>query len=94
MTNNNQDPLNETDKHLPTRRTLLSRLRNRDDQEHWALFFRLKQCQILDLCCFKQWPMAKVARKLGINPGRVYWARKKITRRLQQAVAELREKPL
>jgi len=53
-----------------------------------------KQYQIFDLHAFKQWPVTKVARTLGISVARVYWTQRRLTRLLQQAAADLRDKPI
>ena len=53
-----------------------------------------KQYQVFDLLVFKQWPVAKVARFLGINAGRVYLAKHRITKLVKKEVAHLRDKPI
>jgi RNA polymerase sigma-70 factor (ECF subfamily) len=53
-----------------------------------------KQYQIFDLLVFKQWPVAKVARFLGINAGRVYLAKHRIAKLVKKEVAHLRDKPI
>ena len=53
-----------------------------------------KQYQIFDLHVFKKWPVAKVARFLGINAGRVYLAKHRISNLVKKEVAYLRDKPI
>jgi RNA polymerase sigma factor (sigma-70 family) len=53
-----------------------------------------KQYQIFDLLVFKNWPVAKVARFLSINAGRVYLTKHRITKLLKKEVAHLRDKPI
>ena len=53
-----------------------------------------KQYQIFDLHVFKKWPVAKVARFLGINAGRVYLTKHRISNLVKKEVAYLRDKPI
>jgi RNA polymerase sigma-70 factor (ECF subfamily) len=45
-----------------------------------------EQYQIFDLCFFKQWPVKKIAGKLGVSRGAVYLTRHRITGLLKQEV--------
>jgi len=51
-----------------------------------------EQYQIFDLCFFKQWPVKKVARELGISRGSVYLARHRISGMLRQEIKTLEKK--
>jgi len=50
------------------------------------------QYQMFDLHVLKQWPAVKVARKLGIKMGKVYFAKYKISRMLKKEVKRLQAK--
>ena len=45
--------------------------------------------QMFDLHVLKEWPANKVARKLGVNMGRVYFAKYKVTRLLKSEIKRL-----
>ena len=53
-----------------------------------------KQYQIFDLHVFKKWPVAKVARFLGITAARVYVTKHRIAKLVKKEVAHLRDKPI
>lgn len=53
-----------------------------------------KQYQIFDLHMFKKWPVAKVARFLGVSAGRVYLTKHRIAKLMKKEVADLRAKPM
>ena len=53
-----------------------------------------KQYQIFDLLVFKQWPVAKVARFLGITAARVYLTKHRMANLVKKEVAHLRDKPI
>jgi RNA polymerase sigma factor (sigma-70 family) len=53
-----------------------------------------KQYQIFELQVFKNWPVAKVARSLGINTGRVYLTKHRIAKLVKKEIAHLRDKPI
>ena len=48
-----------------------------------------KQYQIFDLYVIKKWPVQKVARTLGINIGRVYLAKHRVTGLLKKEIKKL-----
>lgn len=50
-----------------------------------------RQYQVFDLYVRQQWPVLKVASKLGINPGSVYLIGHRLTKQLKAEVAKLRE---
>ncbi len=50
------------------------------------------QYQMFDLHVLKQWPAVKVARKLGIKMGKVYFAKYKICRMLKKEIKRLQAK--
>lgn len=51
-----------------------------------------EQYQLFDLCVFKQWPIKKIARDLGVSHGRIYLARHRIAAMLKQEVKRLEKK--
>jgi len=53
-----------------------------------------KQYQVFDLCVVKEWPVARVARALKVNRGRVYLAKHRINNLIKQEISYLRAKPL
>jgi RNA polymerase sigma-70 factor (ECF subfamily) len=53
-----------------------------------------KQYQVFDLHVLKKWPVAKVARFLGINAGRVYLAKHRVGKLVKKEIANLRNKPI
>jgi RNA polymerase sigma factor (sigma-70 family) len=53
-----------------------------------------KQYQIFDLLVFKNWPVAKVARFLGISTGRVYLARHRVGKLVKKEILQIRDKPI
>jgi RNA polymerase sigma factor (sigma-70 family) len=53
-----------------------------------------KQYQIFDLYVIKQWPVMRVVRILKINPGKVYLAKHRIGKLLQDEITRLRTKPI
>ena len=50
-----------------------------------------KQYQIFDLYVIKKWPVQKVARTLGINIGRVYLAKHRVTGLLKKEIKKLEQ---
>ena len=53
-----------------------------------------RQYQIFDLHVFKKWPVAKVARFLGITAARVYLTKHRIANLVRKEVTHLRDKPI
>ena len=53
-----------------------------------------KQYQVFDLYVFKHWPVARVARALNINPGKVYLAKHRISRLIKKEITHLQTKPI
>ena len=53
-----------------------------------------KQYQVFDLCVIKEWPVARVARALKVNRGRVYLAKHRINNLIKQEISYLRAKPI
>ena len=53
-----------------------------------------KQYQVFDLCVVKEWPVARVARALKVNRGRVYLAKHRINNLIKQEISYLRAKPI
>jgi len=51
-----------------------------------------EQFQLFDFHVLKQWPANKVARKLGVSLGKVYFAKYKISRLLKKEIKKLKEK--
>jgi RNA polymerase sigma factor (sigma-70 family) len=51
-----------------------------------------KQFQIFDLYVFEKWPVLKVARTLGVNIGRVYLAKHRISALLKKEIKILQTK--
>jgi RNA polymerase sigma-70 factor (ECF subfamily) len=51
-----------------------------------------EQYQMFDLCVYKQWPVKKIARELGVSRGAVYLARHRITAMLKQEIKSLEKK--
>jgi len=58
----------------------LARVKARVDARQW---------QIFDLYALKQWPVAAVARTLGISAGRVYMARHRLSGMLKKEIKKL-----
>lgn len=54
--------------------TALQRIKERVKARHFQMF---------DLCAIKKWPMARVARVLGVNVAQVYLAKSRISRLLK-----------
>jgi RNA polymerase sigma factor (sigma-70 family) len=52
---------------------------------------RAKQYQIFDLYVVKQWPVQKVARTLGVNIGRVYLAKHRVSALIRKEVKLLED---
>jgi RNA polymerase sigma-70 factor (ECF subfamily) len=53
---------------------------------------KARQYQIFDLYVIKQWPVQKVARTLGVNVGRVYLAKHRISALLKNEMGKLESK--
>ncbi len=51
-----------------------------------------EQYQLFDFHVLKQWPAHKVARKLGVNLGQVYFAKYKISKLMKQEIRKLEAK--
>ncbi len=51
-----------------------------------------EQYQLFDFHVLKQWPAKKVARKLGVNLGQVYFAKYKISKLMKQEIRKLEAK--
>jgi RNA polymerase sigma-70 factor (ECF subfamily) len=51
-----------------------------------------EQYQIFDLCLFKQWPVKKVARELGVSLGQVYLAKHRVSVLIKKEIKKLRKK--
>jgi len=51
-----------------------------------------EQYQIFDLCVFKEAPIKKIARELGVSKGRVYLARHRIAAMLKEEIKGLEKK--
>jgi RNA polymerase sigma-70 factor (ECF subfamily) len=51
-----------------------------------------EQYQIFDLCLFKQWPVKKVARELGVSMGQVYLAKHRVSVLIKKEIKKLRKK--
>ena len=63
---------------IPTQRSLLSKLKNWDDQQSWQEFFDT------------YWKLIYgVARTLGINAGQVYLAKHRVARLVQKEIKSL-----
>jgi RNA polymerase sigma-70 factor (ECF subfamily) len=55
-----------------------------------------KHYQIFDLYVFKEWPVSKVSRTIGVSPARVYLVKHRIQRLIRKEIARLqseRDKP-
>jgi RNA polymerase sigma-70 factor (ECF subfamily) len=53
-----------------------------------------KQYQVFDLCVVREWPVARVARALKVNRGRVYLAKHRINNLIKREISYLRAKPI
>lgn len=53
-----------------------------------------KQYQVFDLHVFKKWSVARVARTLEINPGRVYLIKHRINNLIKKEIGYLRTTPI
>lgn len=53
-----------------------------------------KHFQIFDLYVLKQWPVMQISRVLKINPGKVYLAKHRVGKLIQQEISRLRTKPI
>ena len=51
-----------------------------------------ERSQIFDLCLFKQWPVKKVARELGVSLGQVYLAKHRVSILIKKEIKKLRNK--
>jgi len=51
-----------------------------------------EQYQMFDLCVYKQWPVKRIAKQLGVSRGSVYLARHRITGMLKQEVKAMEKK--
>ena len=50
-----------------------------------------RQYQIFDLYVIKQWPVRKVASTLGVNTGRVYLAKHRISALIKREIKNLED---
>jgi RNA polymerase sigma-70 factor (ECF subfamily) len=60
--------------------------------ERIARRVKAKHYQVFDLYVRQQWPVLKVARELGVNPGSVYLIGHRLTKQLKDEVEVLRKK--
>jgi RNA polymerase sigma-70 factor (ECF subfamily) len=60
--------------------------------ERIARRVKAKHYQVFDLYVRQQWPVLKVARELGVNPGSVYLIGHRLTKQLKDEVEVLRTK--
>ena len=51
-----------------------------------------EQYQLFDFHVLKQWPAKKVARKLGVNLGQVYFAKYNISKLMKKEIKKLETK--
>jgi len=51
-----------------------------------------EQYQMFDLCVYKQWPVKRIAKQLGVSRGSVYLARHRITGMLKRAVKAMEKR--
>ena len=51
-----------------------------------------EQYQLFDFHVLKQWPAKKVARKLGVNLGKVYFAKYKVSKLMKREIKKLETK--
>jgi len=51
-----------------------------------------EQYQMFDLCVYKQWPVKRIAKQLGVSRGSVYLARHRITGMLKQEVKAMEKR--
>src|ERR1043165_4657928 len=63
----------------------LARVKRKVDAKHY---------QVFDLYVFKQWPVSRIARALGVNRGSVYLAKHRISKLLKKEILYLQSKPL
>jgi RNA polymerase sigma-70 factor (ECF subfamily) len=79
------DALWEEDWKLNLGKAALANLRTQVDPEQYQMF---------DLHVLREWPAAKVAHKLGVKMGKVYFAKYKLSRLLKKEVRRLEAKIL
>jgi RNA polymerase sigma factor (sigma-70 family) len=53
-----------------------------------------KQFQLFDLYVVKKWPMSRITKTMGVNPGNVYLAKHRVGKLIQREAKLLREKPV
>lgn len=53
-----------------------------------------KHYQAFDLYVFKEWPVARVAKALRMNAGRVYLIKHRVSALIKKEIAYLRQKPM
>jgi RNA polymerase sigma factor (sigma-70 family) len=63
----------------------IERVKRKVDPKHYQAF---------DLYVFKKWPVARVARTLKLNPGRIYLVKHRINNLIQKEIALLQTKPI
>ena len=52
-----------------------------------------KQYQIFDLAVLKEWPVSRISHFLKINPGRIYLAKHRVSRLIEQELRALKANP-
>jgi len=72
-----------------------------EEWEHYVMEAAIKkvkrkvkpeQYQMFDLCTFKEWPVKKVARELGVSLGTVYLARHRVAGLLRKEIKQIERK--
>jgi RNA polymerase sigma factor (sigma-70 family) len=62
--------------------TAIERVKRRSDP---------KQYQLFDLSVFKEWPVMRIAKAMGVNPARVYLAKHRIRLEIKKEIKKLRK---
>ena len=68
----------EREELIPTRWSLLNRLKDLEDQQSWQEFFDTYWIQMFELSALQRWPVRDVAQMLGVSAARVYLARHRV----------------
>jgi hypothetical protein len=71
---------------IPTRSTLLSRLKDLGDDQSWRRFFDTYWKLIYVL---REWPEAKVAKALGVSAARVHLAKHRVGKLVKMELKEI-----
>jgi RNA polymerase sigma factor (sigma-70 family) len=50
-----------------------------------------KQYQLFDLAVFKEWPVLRIAKAMGVNPGKVYLAKHRVSVEIKKELQKLRK---